>query len=167
MQSIRKNDADSCPAEATMRIKRQTWAAGAFLIIVGVAGLVFFLRHQEDEPRETSGAPWFVDVTDEVGLDFVHDAGPVGDYFMPQQVGSGAAFFDFDQDGRLDIYLLQNGGPKSSSTNRLFRQLPSGKFQDVSKGSGLDIAGHNMGVAIGDFDNDGWPDVLVTQYPGV
>ncbi len=86
---------------------------------------------------------------------------------MPQQVGSGAALFDFNNDGLLDIYLLQNGGPKSASTNRLYQQMPDGHFQDVSKGSGLDIAGHNMGVAIGDVNNDGWLDVLVTQYRGV
>jgi hypothetical protein len=115
----------------------------------------------------TSDPPWFKDVTEEVGLDFVHDAGPVGDYFMPQQVGSGAAFFDFDNDGLLDILLLQNGGPKSASINRLYRQHPRGKFQDVSSGSGLDINGYNMGVAIGDANNDGWSDVLITQYSGV
>ena len=113
------------------------------------------------------GLPWFEDVTERLGLDFVHDAGPVGAYFMPQQVGSGAALFDFNDDGRLDIYLLQNGGPKSRSTNRLYQQMPDGRFRDVSKGSGLDIAGHNMGVAVGDVNNDGRPDVLVTQYSGV
>lgn len=108
--------------------------------------------------------PWFEDVTERVGLNFVHDAGPIGDYFMPQQVGSGAALFDFDRDGRLDIYLLQNGGPKSASTNRLYRQIEGGRFLDVSKGSGLDISGYCMGVAIGDVNNDGWPDVVVTRY---
>src|ERR1700692_1660279 len=120
-----------------------------------------------ENPELPAGPPWFVDVTDQVGLDFVHDAGPVGDFFMPQQVGSGAAFFDFDNDGLLDILLLQNGGPKSASTNRLFRQLPGGTFKDVSKGSGLDINGHNMGVAVGDVTNHGFLDVLVTQYNGV
>jgi hypothetical protein len=108
--------------------------------------------------------PWFSDVTEEVGLNFVHDAGPSGTYFMPAIVGSGAALFDFDNDGRLDLYLVQNGGPQSQSTNRLFRQGPDGKFVDVSKGSGLDIAGYGMGVAVGDVNNDGWPDVLVTEY---
>ncbi|HEY7157736.1 MAG TPA: hypothetical protein VH575_27515, partial [Gemmataceae bacterium] len=52
-----------------------------------------------------SAPPWFVDVTEKAGLHFLHDAGPTGDYFMPQQVGSGAALFDFDGDDRLDIYL--------------------------------------------------------------
>jgi hypothetical protein len=111
--------------------------------------------------------PWFVDITAESGLSFVHDAGPTGSYFVPQIIGSGAALFDFDNDGRLDIYLLQNGGPKSGSTNRLFRQLADGRFTDVSAGSGLDIAGYGMGVAIGDVNNDGWPDVLVTEFGGV
>jgi hypothetical protein len=119
-------------------------------------------------PSEVPEGPsWFVDITEDRGLHFVHDAGPVGSYFMPQAVGSGAALFDFDNDGRLDIYLVQNGGPHSKSTNRLFRQGPDGRFTDVSKGSGLDIAGYGMGVAVGDVNNDGWPDVLVTQYGGV
>jgi hypothetical protein len=118
------------------------------------------------EPEEPPGPPWFQDITERVKLDFVHDCGPTGDYFMPQQVGSGAALFDFNNDGRLDIYLLNNGGPKGRP-NQLFQQLPDGTFRNVSAGSGLDIAGHNMGVAIGDVNNDGWPDVLVTQYTGV
>jgi hypothetical protein len=119
------------------------------------------------EPEASSGPEWFEDVTERMGLHFHHNPGPVGDYFMPQQVGSGAALFDFNKDGRLDIYLLQNGGPNSQSHNQLYKQEAGGRFRDVSAGSGLDIAGHNMGVAVGDVNDDGWPDVLVTQYGGV
>jgi hypothetical protein len=143
---------------------------GLFLVgALALGGLVWALRlHERPEgSAETEPPAWFADVTDAVGLDFTHDAGPVGDYFMPQQVGSGAAIFDFDNDGLPDLYLLQNGGPKSASVNRLYKQLPGGTFRDVSKGSGLDINGHNMGVAVGDVNNDGWPDVLVTRYNGV
>jgi hypothetical protein len=116
---------------------------------------------------EPAGPVWFADVTAEVGLDFVHDPGPVGHYFMPQIMGAGAALFDFDNDGRLDIYLVQSAGPDSASKNRLYRQGADGRFTDVSKGSGLDVAGYGTGVAVGDVDNDGRPDVLVTEYGGL
>src|SRR5262249_40146674 len=111
-----------------------------------------------DEP---DGPPWFEDVTDKLGLDFTHDPGPDGTYFMPQCMGSGCALCDLDGDGRPDIVLLQNAGAQSKSTNKLFRQKPDGTFEDVSAGSGLDFAGYNLGVAIGDVNNDGRPDVLI------
>jgi hypothetical protein len=110
---------------------------------------------------------WFEDITEQAGLRFIHNAGPTGRYFMPQVIGSGAALFDFDNDGRLDLYVIQNGGPGSGAANQLFHQGPDGRFTNVSKGSGLDITGYGMGVAIGDVNNDGWPDVLVTQYGGL
>jgi hypothetical protein len=106
-------------------------------------------------------------VTEKLGLDFTHDPGPDGTYFMPQCMGSGCALCDLDGDGRPDILLLQNAGPNSKSTNKLFRQKPDGTFEDVSAGSGLDFAGFNMGVAIGDINNDGKPDIIITQYGGV
>src|SRR5262245_9802253 len=109
---------------------------------------------------------WFEDVTDAVGLTFTHECGPTGKYFMPQSVGPGGALFDADGDGRMDILLLQTAGPNSGVRNRLYLQTPDGRFRDASDGSGLDFDGWNMGVAIGDVDNDGRPDVLITRYTG-
>src|SRR5262245_59810876 len=77
-------------------------------------------------PPEPTGPPWFRDVSAEVGLDFVHDAGPVNTYFMPQIMGSGAALFDADGDGRLDILLLQSGTVAANAVNRLYRQGADG-----------------------------------------
>jgi hypothetical protein len=113
----------------------------------------------------SDGPEWFEDITERSGLHFVHVVGPEAEhYFMPHLTGSGAALFDFDGDGRLDIYLVQNCGPNSKVTNKLFHQLPDGRFEDVSAGSGLDVAGYGQGVAIGDINNDGLPDVLLTEY---
>jgi hypothetical protein len=109
---------------------------------------------------------WFRDDTAALGIDFVHEAGPVGNYFFPQIMGSGAALLDYDNDGRFDLYFVQNGGPNSRARNKLYHQRADGRFEDVSAGSGLDIAGYGMGVAVGDFDNDGFVDVYVSQYGG-
>jgi len=117
-----------------------------------------------EPPSPILAAPWFEDVTGRVGLNFVHDPGPVGTYFFPQIMGSGGAVLDFDNDGRLDLLLLHNGGSESATRYQLFRQSEEGRFVDVSAGSGLDVGGYGMGVAVGDVNNDGFCDVLITEY---
>src|SRR5262245_4147055 len=111
----------------------------------------------------------FKDITDQMKLDFVHDAGPMDrSFFLPQLCGSGGAVFDFDGDGLMDLYLVHCGGDTSKSTNRLYKQMKDGTFKDVSAGSGLDISGlYFTGVAVGDVNNDGLPDVLVNHYRGI
>jgi hypothetical protein len=86
---------------------------------------------------------------------------------MPESLGSGAAIFDFDGDGRMDVFLLQNAGTNSTSKHQLFHQENDARFRDVSSGSGLDLPGRGMGVAVGDVDNDGKPDVFITEYDRV
>ncbi len=118
-------------------------------------------------PATLAQPVWFEDVTERLGIQFVHDPGTTGQFFYPQSIGSGAALFDYDNDGRLDIYLVQNAGPDSPSKNQLYHQKADGAFENVSARSGLDIAGFGMGVACGDYDNDGLPDVLLTEYDRV
>src|SRR5215472_14441585 len=154
---------------AAQTSKRQPWQlGGAILLLAGLPALLVVLSAGcgSSTPTEieiSAAPPWFEDVTEEVALRFVHDAGPMGSYFMPQIMGSGAALFDFDNDGRLDVYLIHNGGPNGKK-NQLYHQEKDGTFKDVSAGSGLDVAGFGMGVAVGDVNNDGLPDVLLTEY---
>src|SRR6516165_2031460 len=96
------------------RTKKLLGIAAVFIAAVAVPWGCGRPTGADAASKEESGPVWFQDVTEEAGLNFVHDAGPVdGKFFMPQILGSGAALFDFDNDGRLDILLLQNGGPHS------------------------------------------------------
>ena len=103
-------------------------------------------------------------MTAKAGLRFKHDPGAKGLYLMPEQMGSGAALFDFNNDGLLDIYLVQCGGTNSNSPNQLWRQEKDHTFTNASEGSGVDVTGLGMGVATGDLNNDGWTDLALTEY---
>ncbi len=108
----------------------------------------------------------FTDVTAAAGIDFTHNNGAFGKKYLPETMGSGCAFFDFDGDGDQDL-LLVNGMDWPDSKNKrttaaLYRNRGDGTFDDVTRGSGLDREIYGMGVAIGDYDADGDPDVYLT-----
>ena len=108
----------------------------------------------------------FIDVTEQAGLDFKHFTGAFGKRYMPETMGSGCAFLDFDNDSRLDI-LLVNGkswkDSESSPTSKLYRNLGNGRFADVTDAANLGIPMYGMGAAIADYDNDGDADIYVTN----
>ena len=111
-----------------------------------------------------------VDVTTQAGIHFRHNSGAYGGKLLPETLGAGCAFLDYDRDGWQDI-LLVNGtdwpGHKREqisepSTLKLYRNNRNGTFSDVTRSAGLDVEMYGMGVAVGDYDNDGFPDILVT-----
>jgi enediyne biosynthesis protein E4 len=145
----------------------QTWNlfACALLAVVFVACDKARPAANNTPPAATHfGSEIFQEVAVASGIDFIQDSGAKGQFLMPEQAGSGCALFDFNNDGLLDIYLIHCGRPQSKSTNQLFQQEAPWKFKNVSAGSGLDFAGYGMGVATGDVNNDGWIDVVVTEY---
>jgi hypothetical protein len=121
----------------------------------------------------------FTDVSAQTGINFKHSASPVSQKYLLETMGAGVALFDFDNDGRLDIFftngaeLLENM-PKEKMPekrdakfwNRLYRQKTDGTFEDVTEKAGLKGEGYSFGAAVGDYDRDGFKDLLVTRYGG-
>ncbi len=121
----------------------------------------------ERSPALAGDAPWFEEIASRAGVSFVWDSGQRGQYFLPEIMGGGAALFDMDGDGWLDLYLVQAGDmavpPEQRPPNRLLRNRGDGTFEDVTVQSGADDRGYGMGVACGDYDNDGDVDLYVTN----
>jgi hypothetical protein len=117
-----------------------------------------------------SGGVAFTDVTAISGIKFTHNSGRAGKKWLPETLGSGGAFFDYDGDGWLDVFLVNSKDwtpkPGRRSLSALYRNTGTGKFVNVTAGSGLDVELFGFGVAAGDYDNDGRPDLYVTALEG-
>ena len=124
----------------------------------------FTRDHQESD---ASGI-FFTDVTGEAGIDFVHVNGAFGKKWMPETIGSGGGFLDYDGDGHPDIFLVNSsdwpGHPtqKSPPTAALYRNKGDGSFENVTAKAGLDLTLYGMGAVFGDYDGDGDPDIYIT-----
>jgi hypothetical protein len=116
----------------------------------------------------------FTDITAASGISFVHYNGAYGDKLLPETMGGGVAFFDFDNDGDSDLLFINSaawpwrtsGDKGKPPTMALYRNDGKGRFDDVTAGSGLDFTFYGMGVAVGDYDNDGLVDICITGVGG-
>src|SRR5262245_9662264 len=118
-------------------------------------------------PSDAGGPAWFEESAVARGVEWTHRSGHESRYLLPEIMGGGAALFDMDGDGDLDLFLVQSGSVLKPNVkdppNRLYRNRGDGTFEDVTAGSGTDVAGYGMGVAAGDYDNDGDVDLFVTN----
>lgn len=148
------------------------------LCLVAVASPACAQAHRPSKSSELVPAN-FVDVTAKVGVHFEAQSPHTSKKYLIETMGSGVALFDCDNDGRLDLFLV-NGAPISDPTpkgtipqktgpkywNRLYYQKKGGTFEDITPKAGLEGSGFDMGVAVGDYDNDGYEDLYVTGYDG-
>jgi hypothetical protein len=153
--------------------------AGAGVAVAGAGGLYYYrsraqvlatsgpgpgrLRH-----RPSAGAIRLADVTSAAGIDFRHNSGAFGKKYLPETLGPGCAFFDYDNDGWLDLLFVNGmdwpGHSRQRSTMKLYKNNRDGTFADVTEAAGLDIEMYGIGAAVGDYDNDGNADLLITCY---
>ncbi len=167
------------------RIFRWSAIAATILTLIVVAGLSAWWWLSRDVPATvdetavlapqplartgTEGPPalHFTDITAEAGIEFTHVNGAFGQRLLPETIGSGVAVFDFDNDGHQDILLVNSRDwPGHEGVQRptltLYRNDGAGHFADVTEEARLDIDLYGMGIAVGDYDNDGWVDVFIT-----
>lgn len=135
---------------------------------------VYLLQGVGSSPRAKSEQTTRPSLFEEVpsaksGITWRHVNGRSPEYYLPETTGAGCAFLDYDNDGWMDLYLVNSGkcdffSPQSPLRNALYRNNRDGTFTDVTEKAGVLGGGYGMGVAVGDYDADGWPDLYVTQY---
>jgi enediyne biosynthesis protein E4 len=135
----------------------------------GLSGLILNLPGSTF-PQPPGGPPAFEVVPASAsGISFVHENGRSPEYYLPETLGGGGGFIDYDNDGWMDLYLINSGkcdfyDPNPPLRNALYHNNRDGTFTDVTEKAGVAGGGYGMGLAVGDYDGDGWPDLFVTQY---
>ncbi len=162
------------------------WSGAAFLILALAVGAALYGLNRKPAaqapPAMRLGAPLlkaepiadipmaaFTDITANAGIDFVHHNGAYGQKLLPETMGGGVAFLDYDNDGLPDLLFVNScDWPWRTSSNHpqptmaLYHNEGAGRFRNATAGSGLDVSFYGMGVAVGDYDNDGWVDVFIS-----
>jgi hypothetical protein len=143
----------------------------SFLVVLLCAAGAIFIQQKSAAVAiagPDAGSVTFRDITQQAGIRFVHNNGAFGKKFLPETMGPGVAFIDYDNDGWPDIFLVNGmdwpGHIQQHSTPRLYHNNHDGTFTDVTHKAGLDLEMMGMGVAVGDYDNDGFDDLFVTAY---
>ena len=138
----------------------------AVLCVIALASLLVE-KTAISAPPESSSIQ-FRDITQRAGIHFVHNNGAFGKKYLPETMGPGVAFIDYDNEGWPDIFLVNGmdwpGHEQKQSTPKLYHNNHDGTFTDVTRKAGLDVEMYGLGVAVGDYDNDGYDDLFVTAY---
>ena len=162
------------------------WSLGVLAALVSAGALIWVLTRKPPEPVAVKAGPTtlptervapsleipeirFTEITESAGIDFVHENGAEGEKLLPETMGGGGGFFDFDNDGDQDLLCI-NGNvwpwakekPEQLPTSALYANDGTGRFSNVTAGSGLDFPAYGNGVSFGDFDNDGDADIFLS-----
>ena len=141
----------------------------ALVVLLSGCGGSNDVKSDEKTAESAPSSVWFVEEAAPRGVDFQLDVRESGRFAIPEIMTGGVALFDMDADGDLDLYMVQSGPladvERSGELpgNRLYENIGDGRFEDVTKGSGADDDGYGVGVAVGDYDGDGWIDLYVTN----
>jgi hypothetical protein len=162
------------------------WSVGTIIVLIAVVGGAVAFLDQPPPPRQerktnlgtgqvrpsreiTLPAIHFTDITRDAHISFVHENGAAGEKLLPESMGGGCAFLDYNRDGFADILFVnsdfwpgQQPADRRRPTMALYKNDGHGNFEDVTAAAGLDVSFYGQGVAVGDFDNDGWVDVFIS-----